>query len=385
MAGLCAVDSKPADPTSCLGHCGSTAPAGCYCTPGCKASGSCCTDVDATCSCKPNCAGKACGSDGCGGSCGTCPANTAYCNDKFQCDATCVPSCKGKTCGPDGCGGSCGSCATGSKCSLNAQCVPSAWTCDAYAYGDKQGCDCGCGAPDSDCANADAPVLGCPTAKTKCSAQGLCSATFCSANADCAAGKWCTGVYAAGGGKFAGVCDAPVSAGLPPGVGCQFDAQCASLVCLAGQCRSYCKIDGDCPTNQLCLGVPVTQSGLGATTGFAAVCVSLPGTLKTCTSQAACAPTTEVCTAQIEAKTLGPRYVCAYPSASKSTGSSCAAFGCPLSQFCAATAKAFVCSAVCPGGDGDCAAGQSCQPFAFHTAGTADPADDPKVQACVAP
>lgn len=385
LAGQCVVDAAKADPTSCLGHCGSTAPAGCYCTPSCKQSGTCCTDYATVCTCKPNCTGKACGSDGCGGSCGTCPANAAYCNAKFECDATCLPACKGKACGGDGCGGVCGTCAAGSKCSLNGQCVPNGWTCDAYAYGDKQGCDCGCGAPDSDCASADTPVLGCPTAKTACTAQGICAATFCSANSECGAGKWCTGVYASGGGKFAGVCDAPVVGGLPAGVGCQFDAQCAGLVCLAGECRSYCKADSDCAAGQLCLGVPVTQSGLGATSGFAAVCVSMPGSLKPCGSQAACAASAENCTAQVDAKTLAPRYVCAYPGSSKATGASCAAFGCGLGQFCAATAKGFVCSAACPAGQSDCGGGQACQSLTFNNAGTPDPADDPKVSVCVAP
>lgn len=56
--------------------------------------------------CVPNCTGKVCGSNGCGGSCGTCP-------DGFTCtggDCICIPDCGGgfKECGPDGCGGECG-------------------------------------------------------------------------------------------------------------------------------------------------------------------------------------------------------------------------------------------------------------------------------------
>jgi hypothetical protein len=57
--------------------------------------------------CVPNCTGRQCGTDGCSGSCGTCPG-TESCSPTGQC--VCTPQCAGKTCGPDGCGGSCGVC-----------------------------------------------------------------------------------------------------------------------------------------------------------------------------------------------------------------------------------------------------------------------------------
>jgi len=82
------------------------------------------------CTCTPGCAGKVCGSDGCGGSCGTCPANQT-CNANGQCvigpancnwirsvcgsNPTCTLCCWNvntpkyeETCGPAGCiGGVC--------------------------------------------------------------------------------------------------------------------------------------------------------------------------------------------------------------------------------------------------------------------------------------
>jgi hypothetical protein len=77
--------------------------------------------------CVPECAGKACGPDGCGGFCGQClpgavcdantgqcsvlcaPCQSGYvCNDSGQC--VCTPNCSGKTCGSDSCGGTCGTC-----------------------------------------------------------------------------------------------------------------------------------------------------------------------------------------------------------------------------------------------------------------------------------
>ncbi len=73
--------------------------------------------------CAPDCAGRACGSDGCGGTCGECAAG---CTQDGQCppctDCTCVPDCAGRACGPDGCGGTCGACETGG-CSTEGQCL----------------------------------------------------------------------------------------------------------------------------------------------------------------------------------------------------------------------------------------------------------------------
>ena len=61
--------------------------------------------------CVPNCAGKSCGSDGCGGSCGGCNAGQV-CDSSNHCvnNIFCQPNCSGKECGDNGCGGSCGSC-----------------------------------------------------------------------------------------------------------------------------------------------------------------------------------------------------------------------------------------------------------------------------------
>jgi len=79
--------------------------------------------------CTPNCAGKACGDNGCGGSCGTC--TTGYtCSAAGQC--ICTPNCSGKNCGADGCGGSCGTCTTGYTCNTAGVCVSTCTsTCSA--------------------------------------------------------------------------------------------------------------------------------------------------------------------------------------------------------------------------------------------------------------
>lgn len=73
---------------------------------------------DGACACQPSCAGKTCGGDGCGGTCGAC-------GDGKSCvggACACQPSCVGKSCGDDGCGGTCGVCGTSSTCAAG-QCV----------------------------------------------------------------------------------------------------------------------------------------------------------------------------------------------------------------------------------------------------------------------
>jgi hypothetical protein len=87
--------------------------------------GKCVISGPATCT--PNCSGKQCGSDGCSGTCGTCPSNES-CSASGTCVA-CTPQCSGKQCGADGCGGSCGTCTTGQSCNSSGQCVTNTSTC----------------------------------------------------------------------------------------------------------------------------------------------------------------------------------------------------------------------------------------------------------------
>jgi hypothetical protein len=56
-------------------------------------------DECSTCACTPYCDGKACGSDGCSGSCGAC-ADGSFCTGSYQCEPV-AESCQGLT--PEGC------------------------------------------------------------------------------------------------------------------------------------------------------------------------------------------------------------------------------------------------------------------------------------------
>jgi hypothetical protein len=69
--------------------------------------------------CEPECTGRECGTDGCGGTCGTCSTGTCLAG------SCCFPDCTGRICGSDGCGGSCGECGDrGEDCNVNGQCEP---------------------------------------------------------------------------------------------------------------------------------------------------------------------------------------------------------------------------------------------------------------------
>ena len=95
------------------------------------------SDVSTDTGCTPACSGRECGSDGCGGSCGTCPGG-APCKADGTC--TCTPDCTGKACGDDGCGGSCGDCASDQTCTSGA-CTGGA--CGAVTCGSAATC-CHC-------------------------------------------------------------------------------------------------------------------------------------------------------------------------------------------------------------------------------------------------
>lgn len=60
-----------------------------------------------------------CGAAGCDFQC-----NAGYTRNGNACEvAACQPQCAGKECGPDGCGGSCGSCVRGAVCNDQGACV----------------------------------------------------------------------------------------------------------------------------------------------------------------------------------------------------------------------------------------------------------------------
>lgn len=109
----------------------------------------CAEDCQEKVKCTPNCVGKGCGSDGCGGNCGTC-ASGKYCDNTFTCQDNnhCVPNCSNAECGPDGCGGLCGSVCSGYLiCNGYGQCADPPCDNDKKCDADENCAtcsDCGC-------------------------------------------------------------------------------------------------------------------------------------------------------------------------------------------------------------------------------------------------
>ncbi len=93
-----------------------------------------------SCICMPQCTGRACGSDGCGGTCGSCDAGT-MCSGGT---CACVPQCTGRGCGPDGCGGTCGTCASGTCNTTTGMCEGCTPVCTGKLCG-PNGCGQSCG------------------------------------------------------------------------------------------------------------------------------------------------------------------------------------------------------------------------------------------------
>ena len=188
--------------------------------------------------CTRNCAGKTCGDDGCGGSCGTCSfgtCNGASCvcpNDKELCRGRCEDLCSvGKVrhtktcdccipaeggCSPQGfsfdcCTNQCSQdifglkCvgrAEGSACNTNGECTSGLCTNDVCRCpSDKEACNGHCHPP------CPAPVIRRPGGCDCCTPKGSsCSAVPC-----------CSGTCDAGG----------LCTGLPNGATCTSNAQCA--------------------------------------------------------------------------------------------------------------------------------------------------------------
>jgi hypothetical protein len=179
------------------------------------------------CECTPtSCAGRICGDDGCGGSCGACPGYQT-CNEQgTQCLGSitgsgssgggggAVGSCLGKSCGPDGAGGSCGLCPGGTTCNAGACVVP---LCVANADGCFK---------DSMCCSGSCYVGLNPAVPATCVAcKPSTIAGFCSKDSQC-----CSGLCDTREGACVDVCKSNKSR-------CTNNAQCCSNQCNAfGHC-----------------------------------------------------------------------------------------------------------------------------------------------------
>jgi hypothetical protein len=148
-------------------------------------------DLEPELACVPNCAGRACGDDGCDGSCGDC--DCGHDCVAYACNFT---ACDGRACGLDGaaCGLSCGGCYAFAQSSCKVTGSTSACTCQADCEGRSCGND-GCGGSCGVCTNGlcNADGICTPNCVPDCSGLACGAApcdTFCGI---CPAGETCTG------------------------------------------------------------------------------------------------------------------------------------------------------------------------------------------------
>jgi hypothetical protein len=187
----------------------------------------CTSELDQCLECKPACGAKECGDDGCGGSCGSCPAGVPCVAGLCEC----VPDCKDKECGDDGCGGSCGECEKGMTCSDDAVCVEICVPDCADAECGDDGCGSVCG----ECDAKDHCVEG------ECVCKPLCEGRDCGPDAcDGTCGSCTAGQHCSADGKCVSDCQ-PQCDGMecgPDGCG----GECGA--CAGGD---ECLPDGTCP------------------------------------------------------------------------------------------------------------------------------------------
>jgi len=166
--------------------------------------------VQATTSCTANCAGKACGPDGCGGECGTCPG---------------ILVCQNGTCA--------GQCGNG--------------VCEA---GETASCaaDCACGITGSTCDDGNAC-----TSDICNPADGLCA--HAAVPGACDDGKVCTTGDACSGGACVGV-----AANCADGLDCTLDACNPSSGCQHLPHAELCDDDVTCTTDACALGAGCTHT-----------------------------------------------------------------------------------------------------------------------------
>ncbi|GMV42762.1 MAG: hypothetical protein AMXMBFR64_44780 [Myxococcales bacterium] len=278
--------------SSCVGNCGGSA-GGCWCDSSCVSFGDCCADACSACGmcpCTPSCAGKQCGDNGCGGSCGTCAKGTACYGNvcEAHCGNTaCEPS-FGENCAT--CPGDCGTCPLSSGCVKGSEptcggCVCEACACqkDSYCCNTAWDADCvalcqgtcgGCFEHAGCQARPEPGCDGCACEECVCAKDPLCCSVAwdatcvaacqlgcgedcglqtCEADLDCFDGDPCT------------TDSCPVAGGLctheaVPGccaadADCVDDDDCTEDLCVVGQCvnpGACCEQDAECDDDDPC-------------------------------------------------------------------------------------------------------------------------------------
>ncbi len=257
--------------------------------------------------CVPACDGKSCGSDGCGGTCGSCDDAAKPNCTAGQCVDKCTPDCSNKECGDDGCGGTCGTCKKQDQvCSAGVCAAPPDKSCLANCgYQTSGGCWCdagckdrgdccsdvyhcfcvpncqgktcgdnGCGGTCGTCTDSAAPYCNGGTCEAKCVPKcdgkqcgsdgcggscGSCGAgTTCQEWGKCVPDAWHCPKHLYGSAGVLATCDCgcgapdPDCKGKGPTVGCPDNAAC---VADKGVCdATWCASQSACKSPAWCIG-----------------------------------------------------------------------------------------------------------------------------------
>ena len=261
------------DCTSCETDCG-------VCPPECGDSN---CDANEDCSTCPGDCGECCGNGACeslfGEDCGSCPADCGCgCGESCQGGSCTFSACDGKECGTDGCGGSCGTCDAHYQCETGS-CVYVPYCGDASCNGGEtcDSCPSDCGVCPAQCGDttcdADENCNNCPADCGDCCGNGTCDGGFgencatCAEDCGCDCGESCTGatcVFTACNGKECGDDGCGGSCGscgthfACVDGGCEYVPYCGDSSCDVDESCGTCP--GDCGE---CCGNGACQAGFG--------------------------------------------------------------------------------------------------------------------------
>ncbi|MGM0555835.1 MAG: hypothetical protein ACQEVA_05610 [Myxococcota bacterium] len=219
-----------------------------------------------------------------------------------------------------------------------------------------------CSNPCSD--DSDCPSAGyeCVTTSVEDSSGAQSSATICApkdppsctSQSDCATGLSCAVIENSSGNALVTAC-IPSAGGTGTGVACNDDSECASRVCLNGNCAAPCTSNNQCGQDQLCEENGISKSGLSGTFDL---CETLGE--EQCDDDGACDDGTRLCSElRIDQSTNTQEAYCRFPvTGGDPLGSTCSTGTDCRTGLCLSSVSA-ECSVACVN-DGQCAAEQVC-------------------------
>ncbi|MEM6958474.1 MAG: hypothetical protein AAF645_22520 [Myxococcota bacterium] len=162
-----------------------------------------------------------------------------FCPDRCRNDpdcADCTPSCGAAECGSDGCGGECGTCAGTAVC-LEGRCEEPTGIClESCDFSDDGDCDDG--GPDSDFSLCDYGT-DCTDCGPRAELPVDCRLNF---NADCAPDQRCE----CDEGSGTCLCEDGPRGDRTLGDACDDELQCESGACIDARCSAPCERSSDC-------------------------------------------------------------------------------------------------------------------------------------------